>query len=266
MKAVIVMWEKIFSFIGNHWVDLSLIFVGTFALVIYYLQERRKVSEAASLISMQVEDLQKRISEIGTFVVEGQLNEGAFYESQILFKTDYWDMYKHYFVRKMDSYSFSLFDDFYNCASEILEQQQLMKNLQKNSFFINQQNIVQMESNALLQSLSMSEQTSVDISQLIKAMESTIPADMEPEQKKAVENALRQMCISNSNINNELFWRLYNKTKGNIRVAIDQNAFTSYIPMQIRITLENALKKNTSIPIIGCEGYRKIKKIAKRKF
>ena len=259
------MWEKIFSFIGNHWVDILLILVGASALLIYYLQERRKVSEAASLISMQVEDLQKRISEIGTFIVDKQLNDGAFYESQLLFKTDYWDMYKHYFVRKMDSYSFWLFDEFYNCASEILEQQQLMKNLQKNSFFINQQNIVQMESNALLQSLAMSEQTPVDVSQLIKAMESTIPADMEPEQKKAVENALRQICVSNSNVNYELFWKLYNKTKGNIHVAINQKALTPYIPEQIRITLENALKKNTSIQIIGCEGYRKIKKIAKRK-
>lgn len=259
------MWNNILVFLGNHWVDLLLIFVGASALFIYYLQERKKVSEAASLISMQVEDLQKQISEIGTYIVEGQLNEGAFYESQILFKTDYWDMYKHYFVRKMDSYSFNLFDNFYNCASEILEQQQLMKNLQKNSFFLSQQSIMQMETNALLQSLSMSEQTSVDVSQLIKAMENTVPADMDSEQKKALENVFKQICLSNSNANFELFWRLYNKTKGNVHAAINQKALTSYIPMQIRITLENALKKNASIPIIGCEGYRTIKKIAKRK-
>ena len=72
------MWNNILVFLGNHWVDLLLIFVGASALFIYYLQERKKVSEAASLISMQVEDLQTRISEIGTFIVEAFLH--AFFD------------------------------------------------------------------------------------------------------------------------------------------------------------------------------------------
>lgn len=109
--------------------------MGASAFVIYRLQERRKISEAASLIVLQVEDLRKRIANISTYIVDGQLNDSAFYESQMLFKTDYWNEYKHYFIRKMEASSFSTFDEFYNCASEILEQQQLMKNLQKNSLF-----------------------------------------------------------------------------------------------------------------------------------
>ena len=175
-------------------------------------------------------------------------------------------MYKHYFVRKMDSYSFSLFDDFYNCTSEILEQQQLMKNLKKNSFFLNQQCLMNIEAGALQQQLSICEQNFVDVSQLIKAMESAFPADMDANQKIALESVIRQVCTSNSDVNFELFWKQYNKFKNNIHTIINQNALTSYIPVQIRITLKNALKKNSSIHIIGCEGYIKIKKFAKRKF
>ena len=73
------MWEIIF--------DIALTIVGGFALLIYWLQERRKISESASLIVMQVEELQKRMREIKTYICDGQLNATAFYESQLLFKT-----------------------------------------------------------------------------------------------------------------------------------------------------------------------------------
>ena len=134
------MWEKAIELIFSNLIDILLVIVGGSALFIYWVQERRKVSEAASLIIMQIEDLQKRIREIGSYISEGNLNDTAFYESQSLFKIDYWNQYKHYFIRKLDSFSFNTFDEFYNCASEILEQQELMKTLQKNfSFILNKQ-------------------------------------------------------------------------------------------------------------------------------
>lgn len=130
------MWREIGRFIGENGLNILLVIVTASAFFVYWVQERRKVSEAASLIVMQVEDLQKRIREIGSYISEGTLNDTAFYESQSILKKDYWDQYKHYFIRKLDSFSFNIFDEFYNCATEILEQQELMKNLQKNYFFI----------------------------------------------------------------------------------------------------------------------------------
>ena len=85
------MWANIANFITENWIDISLVIVGAAAFVIYLLQERRKISEAASLIVLQVEELQKSIAEIGSYISEGKLNDGAFYESQMLFKSDYWD-------------------------------------------------------------------------------------------------------------------------------------------------------------------------------
>lgn len=160
---------------------------------------------------MQVEDLQKRIREIGSYISEGNLNDTAFYESQILFKTDYWNQYKHYFIRKLDFFSFNTLDEFYNCAAEILEQQELMKNLQKNFFFYTQQTIMQMEENAILQALNSCSQNPVDANEVVKGL------------------------------------------------------VARYTPVQIRISIENALKKLNAISIIGCEGYTKMKKIARRK-
>ena len=121
------MWRNMGGFISTNWLDILLVIVGASAFFIYWAQERRKVSEAASLIVMQVEDLLKRIREIGSYISEGNLNDTAFYESQILFKTDYWNQYKHYFIRKLHSFSFNTFDEFYNCVAEILEQQEFTK-------------------------------------------------------------------------------------------------------------------------------------------
>jgi len=215
---------------------------------------------------LQVEELQTSIAEVGSYISEGKLNDGAFYESQMLFKTDYWDKHKHYFVRKMDSFSFRMFDEFYNCASEILEQQQLMKNLQKNSLFLTQQMLMQSETNYILQILAMCAQNPVDVPTLLKTIEGSLPADASDEQKTAFENLMKRMTASNQNIDPNTFWNTYNQSKANLHSVINQNALTHYIPVQIRITLENALKKYNAIQVIGCEGYRKLKKIANRKF
>jgi len=259
------MWTNICNFIIENWIDVLLVIVGASAFIIYWVQERRKISEAASLIVLQVEELQTKIAEIGSYISEGKLNDGAFYESQMLFKTDYWDKHKHYFVRKMDSFSFRMFDEFYNCALEILEQQQLMKNLQKNSLFLIQQMLMQSETNYILQILAMCAQNPVDVPNLLGAIKGSLPSDVSDEQKSALENLMKRMSASNQNIDPDTFWNIYNHSKANLRSVINQNALTHYIPVQIRITLENALKKYNAIQVIGCEGYRKLKQIANRK-
>ena len=94
----------------------------------------------------------------------------------------------------------------------------------------------------------------------------TIPNEIGLEQKNALENMIKQIGAANPDFDMNVFWSLYNRTKGNIHMIINENALTHYIPVQIKITLENALKKYNAIPIFGCEGYRKIKKIGERKF
>ena len=259
------MWKEIGNFIGTNWLNILLVVVGASAFFVYLAQERRKVSEAASLIVMQVEDLQQRIREIGSYITEGILNDTAFYESQMLFKTDYWNQYKHYFIRKLDSFSFNTFDEFYNCATEILEQQELMKNLQKNFFFYTQQALMQMEVNAVLQVLKSSNSNPVDVNEVVKWLAANIPKDMNCEQKQTVENMLKQFNTVNQNENYDQLWSIYNKEKQDIIMAVNRGALDRYTPMQIRISIENALKKLNSISVIGCEGYTKMKKIARRK-
>lgn len=124
---------------------------------------------------------------------------------------------------------------------------------------------MQMEENAILQSLNSSAQNPNDFNLAVNGLVATIPDGMSSEQKQAVENWLKQVGSANQNRNFDQFWNLYNKEKQDIITAVNRGAFDRYTPMQIRISIENALKKLNSISVIGCEGYAKMKKIAGRK-
>ena len=118
-----------------------LLVTGFFAIIIYWLQERKKKIEAASLIVAQINEIQDSAKEIASYISNGQLNDIAFYEMLPIISDNMWEKYKHYFVKKMDARSYSTINEFYNYAQEMQEQQSLMKNMQKN-FFILTQNIV----------------------------------------------------------------------------------------------------------------------------
>ena len=132
-----------------------LFFTGFFAIIIYWLQERKKKIEAASLIISQINEIQDSAKEIASYISNDQLNETAFYEMLPIINENLWEKYKHYFVKKMDARSYSAINEFYNYALGMQEQQSLMKNMQKN-FFVLTQNVVsniesQYISNYLLQ-------------------------------------------------------------------------------------------------------------------
>ena len=52
---------SILSFLSKNWANLLLILVGAAALFVYILQERKKETEAASLIVQQIDELQDRL-------------------------------------------------------------------------------------------------------------------------------------------------------------------------------------------------------------
>lgn len=256
--------KSVLDFICTNWVNLLLIIVGTFALLTYILQERRKVTEAASLVLLQIDELQDRIKEIQSYIVDSQLNETAFYESQALFSEDYWNRYKHHFIRRMDAKSYRTLNSLYDCAAEIQDQQQLMKNLQKNSFFVTQQVLANLETNYILTGLNNSMSYPVDVQQLVAGLTQIMPQNLEQPQRAAIENMLHQMAGSSGNVDFTAFWKNYSQNRTNVKNVIDQKGLTIYIPLQIRLSLEKALKQYAMLEITGCDGYKKLQKIAKR--
>ena len=106
------------------------------------------------------------MQEIQSYITEQGLNFSAFYESLLLIDTNYWSKYKHLFVRKMDNKSYNNLNKFYQYILCIQEQQDLLRNLQKNYFFVKQNAISNMEFMYISETLREVEQSIISPEQL----------------------------------------------------------------------------------------------------
>lgn len=218
--------KDIFMFIKD-WSELGLIFVGSFALVVYWLQERRKKTEAASLIISQITELQNRLHEIVIFTSAKTMNSVSFYESLILLENNYWNQYKHYFIKDMDTTSYHQIDTFYKYVSEINQQQLIIKDLQKDTFY--------------------------RIRNIVGNLE-----------EKCLYDEIR---TSNMEYDSLKILRHYQEQKEVIKYIMDNmDTNATYIPQQTLISLEKVLKQYALLEVAGTDGYRKLKKIAGRNF
>ena len=180
-------WDEILSFI-NIGKDFLLIVVGAAAIFIYKLEQRQKVAEAAALIIQQIDELQEMVPKMQSYISNGQLNETGFYESRPLIKEDYWDKYKHLFVKDMDKRSYRIFNTLYDCVSEIQEQQQLMKELQRNHFFITQKLVSVIEAKYIYDKIRPNENNNVNydkfIDEIMESISKTVSDDYRVYLKK----------------------------------------------------------------------------------
>ena len=225
------------DFIANNWVNMCLVLVGSFALVIYILQERRKRIDAASLIVLQIDEVQEKLREISTYIVDGKLNETAFYESLPLIEENYWSKYKHYFVKKMDAMSYGSMNQLYDYVLGIQEQQQLMKILQKNAFVLVQSILANLEAQLINFGLN--------------NLYGSIPM---------------AQIWQNPSFDLNQFLNMYWQQDEKIKAIINKGVLTPYIPVQIKISLEKILKEYSMLEIVGTEGYQMLKKFSKKKF
>ncbi len=253
------------KFLADNWVNILLVLVGTSALVIYKLQERRKKIDAASLIILQIDEMQERLREISTYIVDEQLNATAFYESLPLMEENYWGKYKHYFVRSMDATSYASLNQLYNYVSGIQEQQLLMKNLQKNSFILTQTLLMNMEAQLIGVGLGNS-YGSVSPARIASTMENMIPPNVTEEDRNNLQMIVKQIIEHNPNFDDNQFWNMYRQQDERLKGIINNGALSPYIPVQIKISLDKILREYSMLEITGTDGYQLLKKMSKKKF
>lgn len=208
-------------------------------MALYVYQERKKVAEAASLITTQIEELHSHLREISSYVDGPNIDFGSFYSSQPIFRTNYWDQYKHYFIREIDPFSFNTIEDFYKCASQALEQQEFMKGLQKTGFFNLQQALISMESQVIL-----------------KLIDDKIHLSNQEPSKNSLTTIqdIDEQISKDYLLMKDLLIRRFNNDK------ID-----TYIPMQIGVTFKRIAQDYNSSPVLSCSGFTRLKKISQRK-
>ncbi len=228
------------NFLKSNWVNILLIIVGTFALVIYILQERRKKIDAASLIVLQIDEVLKRLIEISTFIAGDGFNSTAFYESLPLMKENYWSKYKHYFVRNMDAASYDSINRLYNYVAGVQEQQLLAKTLQTNSINLIQTIIMNMEAGFISDYLN-------------GLYGNDLPVQIEGS--------------SYLKFNVNQFWVKYKEKDEQLRMLINNGAFAPiYSPVQIKQSLDKILTECSLLGVTGTDGYQLLKKKSKRRF
>ncbi len=250
----------IWSFVVNHGYQLVMAIVGCSALWVYGRQKKDQQRNAASLIILQIDDLQDRVQELQSYITDQGLNFTAFYESLLIFDVNYWDKYKNLLVRKIDVKSFNNINKLYQLVTSMQEQQQLVKKLQTQFFFEKEKLMIYWESVFILETLKEVDETYMSSQQFENAVNSP---NLGEEQRILLNKLIKQIEQNNPNINMDRFWNAYSSKRKIFWDITNNNALTQYIPLQIESTLRNLLKRYSLLEISGTNGYNVLRKIAK---
>ncbi len=257
------MISSLWNFFCDNWESICMIFVGFVAIVVYKMQKIDENKNAAILVVTQIDDLKNKITDIVEIINNNKLDAVSIYETLDILEENQWDKYKHLFVGKIDLNSLRIIDNFYSGVSLIREQLILSKKLQQQSFFNNQQFLGQDSNMYLIQSLD--NKYSFNITN-IKDVLKKIPEDNE-EIKNTKEYLIKNAeNLFPANIDPTQFMNAYMYKTNELKETFGrQGGFISYLPEQIRVTIDKELSKLSHIEIIGCTGYKKLRKIAKIK-
>lgn len=249
--------------IVNFIINVLLVIGGFAGFLVYFWQNKSREREAAALIVTQIEDIKEKILSINNISANNMINEKAFYETLDIITDNQWEKYRHVFIRKIDSYSFKTISKFYECTLSIREQLIFAKNLQHQQYF-NIQGLLNTDCNNILLETFHSVTLNPNMINIKEdILEKETKNEDEEKSKKICVNILDELIQANPNYDLNSFWKIYNTKKSKLKDIINSSPFITYIPLQVSQTLNEQLNNINAIEVIGCEGFRKLKKIAK---
>ncbi len=255
--------NKVLEFFCLNWDKIGVIIVGGIALLVYVLQKRDEKKNAATLVVTQIESLKEKIENVVEIISNNKLNATSIYETLDILDDNQWNKYKHIFVGDIDANSLRTIDSFYGDVALIREQLILAKKIQQNAFFNNQQLLANDCNCYLMQGLE--QKFNEPNTNIIELLES-IPANDEQSKilKEIVMKATESVNLSN-NQDSQFLNVYFSKTNQIKDLFGKQGLIAGYLPEQIYVTIEKQLNKISHIEIIGCSGYKKLKKFSKLK-
>lgn len=251
------------EWIQNYLLNCLLVIATASAFIVYFVQRHEKRKEAARLIVIQINALLEGIQDIASRISGGRLNSEAFYESVPLMEENYWEKYKHVFVKEMSSQSINEIDKLFQFARIIQDQQLVITSLQKNHFLIAQQVLCNIEGQFIMSDIMYSSSTDKGdaVIDLLKICGMPSPS---PAQEPQIKELISRIWQDASNINaDQDAISLYSAQKALIEKVYNNAGFTSFIPEQPRISLEKSIQECALLETKSTEGFRKLCKIAK---
>lgn len=251
------------GWLADNLLNILLVVATMFAGIAYFVQRHDRKKEAARLIVIQINKLTEGIKDIASRISNGQLNNTAFYESLPLMEENYWEKYKHIFVKNMTAQSINEMDEFFQYARVIQDQQQVIVNLEKNHFFVVQQSLCSLESQILLASLT-NPQAPEKVDLVFDLLKSMGMPDCDPTRESEMKESLTTLLKGGDQTND------LHEIEGNfaaqkslIEKAYNDVCFTDYIPVQTRISLEKTIRQCSLIEVKASAAFRKLSAIAK---
>lgn len=247
----------------NFIINILLVIGGFAGFAVYFWQNKNKERDAAALVVTQIEEIKEKILSINNISANNIINEKAFYETLDIITDNQWEKYRHLFVKKIDPHSFKTISKFYECILSIREQLLFAKNLQLQQYY-NIQGMLDTDCNNFLIETLNSVISNPNMVALREDMLKKETKNEDEEKSKKIQiGILDELIQANPNYDLNNFWKIYNTKKSLLKDIVNSSPFINYIPLQISQTLNEQLKNINAIEIIGCDGFRELKKIAK---
>lgn len=114
---------------SNLFQNIVLVLTVLVTIFIYYGRKRQNLSNAVTILSLQIRDIEDNIeSLIAEGLIGEQLQERALHYSTIIYEENYWLKYNHLIAGRVDAQTYGVLDNFYKIAFKIREQQLMIKN------------------------------------------------------------------------------------------------------------------------------------------
>lgn len=239
--------------------------VGCVALVVYFLQKRDKVREAATLVLSQIDGIHKDVVSLGHSTSDNAIDLKTVYESLPIIGRNHWDEYKHLLVKYLDRGSYEAIDSFYRYAQVINDQQVFAKFLMQNYLTNVQFFTLSMESSALAIDIKSAQNTS-DMLTVVNALMNDAPQNTNESVKQSFESVFKKFTSDNQQACMERLYAINGPFKRMIDTGILRNTsdfFTKYTPEQIAESVSKAIDAIGLLSIKGLAGYRKLQRLAR---
>lgn len=258
MKAM--MFETIAPLIINGLTGAA----GFCAIAIYLAQKHDSRANAAIMVTQQIDLINQETINIRSKINDSSPSFTYLYELPPLMQVNYWEKYKHLFIKYLSSKQLAEIDSFYRNASVIVEQQAFVKEITHNYYEEVQRNTLDFNK----------EQAKIEYS---KAMESH-PADtfiekmlelqlIDNEHSSTAKQAIRNLFPNNiDNVAN-----IMTASHQLVLQTIDRTLYKQvslfyeqYMPMQVNNLVVKALDTISHLSITNSKGYDVLNSIGRR--
>lgn len=249
------MFETILSFIIKGLTG----FAGFCAIAIYIVQKRDARANAAIMVTQQIDLINQETINIRSKINDQSPSFTYLYELPPLMQINYWEKYKHLFIKYLSSKQVAEIDNFYRSASVIVEQQAFIKEMTHSYYEEVQRNTLEFSiHNAKLEYSEAME--SRNLFQLIEQMVKT--GQMTEQQASLMKRVAEMYSVANINDINNIVNTIINKHQTVLQV-INQTLYgqqaslfyEQYMPLQVNNFLIKALDTTTQLSITKSRGY-----------